>query len=126
MEWYLPMTILPGVALIITTTSHMLMSLNAEITMLEEASNKRVDIISAKLVQLKLLSLALVFQFLSILFFLFSGIIMAVRVEFKIFTEFLLVAGIFAFTVSIIVLLIYSLRAVSIRQKHLMLSENQS
>jgi hypothetical protein len=119
MEWYLPMTIIPGVGLIIMSTSHMLMGLSNEITVLEEATRCRVDIIKAKLGQLKRLSVALVFQYLAVLFLLFSGIIKSTIPEINMFTEYLLIFGIVALTSSIILLLIYSLKAVSIRQNHL-------
>ncbi len=123
MEWYLPMTIIPGVGLIINSTAQMLMSLNTEISKLEEVEIKRVDIIEAKLDQLKRLSLAIVFQYLAVLFLLFSGILKSVGSNVDLIAKYLLTAGIISLTASIVLLLVYAIKAVSIRQRHFDLME---
>lgn len=54
MEWYIPMTIIPGIGLLILSTSNIMLSLNNEITQLNNQRDKRIDIIvKLKLAQLK-------------------------------------------------------------------------
>ena len=47
------MTIIPGIGLIIMSTSNIMLALNDEISQLEHEENKVVEIIDAKLSQLK-------------------------------------------------------------------------
>ncbi len=121
MEWYIPMTIIPGIAIIITSSSNIMLELNNEISNLSEQENKNLNIISAKLTQLKKLSISIVFQYIGVLLFLFSGILKSLKSDADTMSKFLLIIGVLAVTISIIILLIYSIKAVSIRQKHLKL-----
>ena len=73
MEWYLPITIIPGIGLVILSTSNILLALNREITQLEAAAQENVSIIASKLVQLKTVSFSIVFQYIGVLLFLLSG-----------------------------------------------------
>jgi hypothetical protein len=119
MEWYVPITIIPGIGLLILSTSAILLNLNGEISQLNKSRSQYSEIINLKLKQLKKLSIAISMQYLSVLFFLFSGIIRAIYMDEKIWSEYVLLAGVLAASISISILLIYSIKAVSIRQKHL-------
>jgi hypothetical protein len=121
MEWYLPMTIIPGIGLIILSTSNMMLALNNEITQFEIAGKEKTAIIKSKLSQLKRLSISIVFQYIGVLLFLFSGILKSVFLNSGNIAEGLLAVGVISVSVSIVILLIYSTMAVSIRQKHLKL-----
>lgn len=121
MEWYVPMTIIPGIGLIILSTSNIMLSLNNEIGMLEAKEAKNSAIIKAKLSQLKMLSISIVFQYIGVFLFLISGAIKAVYHPADEFTKTMLITGVLSVSCSIAILLIYSVRAVSIRQKHLKL-----
>tara|TARA_B100000809_G_scaffold262918_1_gene314963 strand:+ start:2093 stop:2458 length:366 start_codon:yes stop_codon:yes gene_type:complete len=121
MEWYIPITILPGIGLIISSTSSMMLALNNEITQLEASEKRDVTVIKAKLSQLKRLSISIVFQYVGVLFFLFSGILKSIFKNGDIYLKGLLLMGVFSVSISIILLLIYSVKAVTIRQKHLKL-----
>ena len=73
------MTIIPGIGLIILSTSNIMLSLNTEITVLEEREViLKKDIIVAKLKQLKKLSISIVFLYVAILFLLFSSILKSI------------------------------------------------
>jgi uncharacterized membrane protein (DUF485 family) len=118
MEWYLPFTIIPGVGLIILSTSNIMLSLNDEISEynISVMSN---SLIKKKLKKLKILSYAIALQYIGLLFFLISGLLVA-------FTEWLqfegkcaIFIGVLMISACIILLVIYSFRAVGIRQQYL-------
>jgi len=119
MEWYIPITIIPGIGLITMSTSAILLALNAEISQLNEDRSRYEEIIHLKLKQLKKLSIAIALQYLGILFFLFSGISKAIFQEIYQWSEIILITGVVVVSISIIILLLYSIKAVAIRQKHL-------
>lgn len=120
MEWYGPMTILPAIALLILSTSTFIVSLNREISMLNREEKKDIEIIRLKLVELKKLGVGISFLYGCVLFFLIAGIVKAVSDLDTVFYALLLV-GVLSTTIAIVLLLSHSLKAVSIRQKHLKL-----
>ena len=119
MEWYLPMTIIPGIGLLILSTSNIMLSTNAEITHLLSDKEKYLPTIEAKLVQLKRLSVSIVFLYFGVLLFLFTGILKVLSPSQEAGAKVLLLLGVMAVTASILILLVHSVKAVSIRQKHL-------
>ncbi|MDX2362182.1 MAG: hypothetical protein QNK23_15345 [Crocinitomicaceae bacterium] len=121
MEWYIPLTIIPGIGLIILSTSNIMLSLNTEISELEERQNRNVEVIQAKLTQLKRLSISIVFQYVGVLLFLISGIAQSIFPSVFSLSIGVLLIGVTAICVSILILLVYSLKAVHIRQQHLKL-----
>ncbi len=122
MEWYLPMTIIPGIGLIILSTSNIMLELNREISKLEEAKHEKIEIIKLKLSQLKVLNISIVFQYLGVLLFLLSGIASPMYIN-KNIPKGLLFIGVAIISVSILLLLYYSIKSVSVRQKHLKLNK---
>ncbi len=122
MEWYLPMTIIPGIGLIILSTSNIMLELNREISKLEEAKHEKIEIIKLKLSQLKVLNISIVFQYLGVLLFLLSGIASPMYIDANI-PKGLLFIGVAIISVSILLLLYYSIKSVNVRQKHLKLDK---
>jgi hypothetical protein len=118
MEWYVPLTIIPGVALIILSTSNIMLALNSEITTLVEDRAKNKKVINLKLLQLKRLSISIVLQYIGICFFLVSGITKSLFPDSGSLANMLLLAGVAIITVFILILLVYSIKAVTIRQMH--------
>ena len=122
MEWYLPITIVPGIGLLILSTSNIMLALNREISELEtaSASGENCDVvIRAKLAQLKTVSFSIMFQYLGVLLFLLSGL---GSFSSQKAARGFLVAGVGFVAFSIALLLVYSIRAIAIRQKHLKIS----
>jgi len=119
MEWYVPITIIPAVSLLILSTSNMLLALNVEIGQLENDIEKNKSIILLKLKQLRRLSVAMVFQYISVLLFLLSGIWNALFMETETVLFGLMLAAVVFIAASIVLLLVFAIRAVSIRQQHL-------
>ena len=113
-NWYLPLTIVPGIGLIILSTSNLMITLSNEIRDMIDASKDKI-IITKKLEQLKLLNMGMVFFYISIAFILIATIINGLDSTHKgtLYVGFL--AVIFSF-VGILILILYSFRAVSIRQ----------
>ena len=119
MEWYIPITIIPGIGFIITATSNILLHLNDEISGLEKDDGIHCSlIIKDKLKQLKLLSISVSFQYLGVLIFLISGVSKAL-IHIKSLSEDLLYTGVMMIIAAIFLLLIHSVKAITIRQKHL-------
>ena len=118
MEWYGPITILPAVALLIMSTSNFVRSLNDELFQLELMENPNKEIIVLKLEQLRKLGIAMAFLYVSSLLFLLAGISKAIFLT-DAFLDILMLIGVLSTTVALGFLLIHSLKAVSIRQKHL-------
>lgn len=119
MEWYIPITIIPAVSLLILSTSNMLLALNVEIGQLEMDVEGNKKIILLKLKQLKRLSIAMVFQYVGVFLFLVSGIWNALFMETEIVLFGLMLGAVLCITASIVFLLIFAVKAVSIRQQHL-------
>ena len=113
-SWYLPMTIVPGLGLLILSTSNLMVTLSNEIKAMISSSGSK-DIISRKLSQLKLINLAMVFFYSSIAFLLVSALISGASKIQGISLYISKLAIFFAF-LGLIILMFYSFRAVGIRQ----------
>ena len=114
-NWYLPITVVPGLGLLLLSTSNLMVTLSSEIRIMIEGSKEK-KIITKKLTQLKLLNMAMVFFYSAVAHLLISAVINALYTVETIS----LYISIFAITLALIglfVLIIYSFRAVTIRQK---------
>ena len=120
-EWYVPITILPGIGLLIISTSSLLVNLNNEIATLLRSDNK-VDIVLSqkKLKQLNLLNLAMVGFYIGSATFVNSGILMILAKALTWCRDtslVFIVLGIIAVLVSLCLLILFSFRAVRIRKE---------
>ena len=113
-DWYLPVTIIPGLGLIILSTSNQLMALSDEISVMIGHCTE-VDIIKRKLSQLKLLNLTLVFFYSSVALLLIAALVNGFyeRPQLSLPIE---VVAIALALVGLLLLVIYSFKAVQIRQ----------
>lgn len=118
MDWYAPLTVLPAVGLILISTSNFLVSLNNEIYQLERDMETNEWIIHQKLKQLRRLGIANVFLYSSAVLFMISALTKAFLPN-DLFFKSLMVLGTLSITIALITLLIHSIQAVKIRQKHL-------
>ena len=121
MQWIVPLTVLPGIALIILSTSNLVISLNREISHLNEDKDKYGQIIASKIIQLKRLNRALVLLYISVLFFLSSGILGALVDPEKTIFACIMIAGVVVLILAIILLIIYGFKSIYIRERHLKL-----
>lgn len=119
MEWFAPITILPGIGLLILSTSNFTIALNTEITELCLNVEKNKEIIDLKIIQLKRLSFAISFLYASVIAFLLSGLLKGIELVGNRFFVYLMILGTFFVSIAVIILFVYSIKAISIRQKHL-------
>ncbi|WP_035335776.1 hypothetical protein [Dokdonia sp. PRO95] len=114
-NWYLPITIVPGLGLLILSTSTLMVALSNEINQMIEQS-KQEKMITKKLVQLKLLNTAMVFLYTAVGFLLISSVINGLfdLEKTSLYTS---VLAIVLALIGILSLITYSYRAVKIRQQ---------
>ena len=113
-NWYLPITIVPGLGLLILSTSNLMLTLSNEISaMIEQSKDK--TLITKKLKQLKLLNSAMVFFYISVAFLLISAVVNGLYAMQKA-SLYISVIAITSSLIALSTLIIYSFRAVTIRQ----------
>jgi hypothetical protein len=72
------MKVIPGIGLIILSTSNIMLALNSEISALGMGKEPNIEIIRSKLSQLKRLSISIVFQYSGVLLFLIAGVLKSI------------------------------------------------
>ncbi|GAL62655.1 hypothetical protein [Algibacter lectus] len=113
-NWHLPITIVPGLGLLILSTSNLMVTLSNEISGMIENSKKKV-ITAKKLKQLKLLNMAMVFFYVAVALLLVSAVINGLYEVGKTSLYTSVLAIVFAL-IGLISLVTFSFRAVTIRQ----------
>jgi len=111
---YLPITIVPGLGLLILSTSNLMVTLSNEISGMIEHSKEKA-IITRKLKQLKLLNMAMVFFYVSVALLLVSAVLNGLYTIEKT-SLYISVLAIVSALIGLFSLVIYSFRAVTIRQ----------
>ncbi len=119
-EWYVPITILPGICLLILSTSNIMIDLSREIKVLiNENEGNASTLIERKLKQLKLINRAMALLYLSVVSFvlsaLFSGLKENAGWNFQ-GDVYVLLLGILVAVLALLSLMLYSFRAVKLRQ----------
>lgn len=119
-NWYVPITILPGIGLLLMSTSYLLGQLSDEIKYLIDHHSNYDKLLSRKLEQLKLLNMAMVFLYGSVACFAISGLIAGfyqsthmIGGDLPIYFS---VVGILCCLVALTLLIFFSFRAVKIKQ----------
>jgi len=113
-NWYLPITIVPGLGLLILSTSNLMVTLSNEIsTMIEHSKEK--TIIIRKLTQLKLLNMTMVFFYVAVALLLISAVLNGLYTIEKV-SLYISVLAIISALIGLFSLVIYSFRAITIRQ----------
>jgi hypothetical protein len=119
MQWYIPITIIPGIGLIIMSTSNLLIALNTEVSLLNDKREVFGEIISLKIGQMKRLNLAMVFLYAGILFFLLSGLLAGLFNPLSFMVQVTVIVGVAFAMIAIMYLISFGFRSVRIRQQHL-------
>ncbi len=118
MEWYIPISLLPGIALLILSTSHFIVALNEEVKILKSENTIKNKVITRKIEQLKRLSYAISGLYISVLFLTLVGFLTWFTIASFLIIPILLI-GLASMTISVVLLVIYSIKAISIRTIHL-------
>ena len=113
-NWFLPITIVPGLGLLILSTSNLMVTLSNEIITMIKSSNEKV-IITKKLSQLRLLNMTMVFFYISVALLFISAIINGLYSSEKA-SLYISILAIAIAIMGLLLLIIYSFRAVTIRQ----------
>lgn len=113
-NWYLPITMIPGLGLLVLSTSNIMIALSNEIDSIIEL-NKDSAIIRRKLAQLKLLNKAMVFFYIAIASLLISAILKGLF-NLEETTFFISAFAVVLALIGLFSLILYSFRAVRIRQ----------
>ena len=120
MEWYVPITILPGISLLILSTSNQMLSLSEEIGRLlsgdTSAFNK--EIAALKIKQLERLTKSITLLYLSAANFVLSGILKALLNldGYEFIPNIVLVVGVGFVLIALVLLIRYGFHAISIRK----------
>jgi len=121
MEWYIPITLLPGICLLLLSTVTLTVSLNEEIKGMLNQENCNTFILNKKLKQLKKLTISKTAIYFSIAMFVFAGLVAGISNQGvpinHYFTNTFIILGVLALLSSLVYLIIYSLNAVKIRQQ---------
>ena len=117
-QWYIPITILPGICLIVLSTSNLLIALNSEIIQLCQGKN-HIEIVNRKIKQLERLSKAMILLYFSIAFLVLSGILLAFELKIaQLSLGFVsMISGIVLTLGSLILLINYASHALRIRKE---------
>jgi len=118
-NWYLPITLVPGIGLLILSTSNLMLNLSNEISILINSEKSENTIITRKITQLKRLNMSMVFLYIAIACLVTSGLIGGVSMSMNIkndLTIYIAIVGIVIILSALFLLIVYSFKAVGIRQ----------
>lgn len=121
-NWYVPITLLPAVGFFIVAATSIANSLSGEIArLLELEGEDQMDIVSKKLRQLRLVNVSLVLLYNAAILIAVSGLFAGLRFNFMVnvkgFIEVLVCLGITTIVIAFVMLMVYSMRAVSIKEE---------
>jgi len=119
-DWIVPLTVIPGIAMLVLSTSGLSTSLGQEIDHLIHHKECDVKIVQRKVRQLSLLSICLVTLYLAIAFLTLAGFLGGLVTDManrELLQLLFLYTGIGSAVVATILLIIYSIRAVSIKRE---------
>ncbi len=116
-NWYLPITIVPGIGLLILSTSNLMVTLTNELSGFIKEQTKDESIIHRKLAQLKTLNRAMVLFYIAVACLAIAGLIGGLQLKMiEDSATYISIIGIVIMLLGLFSLIKYSYRAVSIRQ----------
>ncbi|MGI9544693.1 MAG: hypothetical protein ACR2MX_15635 [Cyclobacteriaceae bacterium] len=120
MEWYIPITILPGVAMLILSTTSQMMSLSGEIGGLlsQKCTPFEHHISALKIHQLGRLTRSATLLYISAACFVLSGILKGVSINFSLMAipNMVLYIGVILLMAALALLIIYGFHTIKIRK----------
>lgn len=121
MEWYIPITILPGIGVLLMSSATLTVAMYGDIKGLMDQEDLDHDFLKSKISQLNLLSSAMVGFYvacaLMVLAGLASGFNLPHTAMWEGLTRVLMLVGVIATTISLFLLVTYSLKAVRMRRE---------
>jgi hypothetical protein len=122
MEWYIPISLLPGIAILIMSTGNFIVALNAELKELKKQFTLYEVIIKLKIQQLRRLSIAIAGLYLSVFVFTLLGFFIWFGVP-EVIDYIVLVIAFLIMTYAVFLLVSFSIRAIKIRDLHMQIEE---
>lgn len=116
-NWIFPLTVLPGVGLLIISTTNWAIALAAEVEVLLKEEVCRVALLRQKIRQLQRLHLALIGLYLCAALFVLGGFVAAVQSSSGDLPMGLMAGGLFFLAVATGMLIDYATRAVRIKRQ---------
>ena len=118
MEWYLPITILPGLGMLIFSTTNQMLAISAEVGVLMSGpcSSFEHKVADLKIKQITLLTYAATLLYFGAGTYVLSGIIGATLSGIELYANITLIGGTLAVFVSLFLLVVYSFKAIGIRK----------
>lgn len=129
-NWVIPLTLLPGIGMIIMSTSQLSTATSDEINQLFRDEVCDATLIKKKISQLLLLNLAKVGLYISIAVFSVSGLIEAIfslqsAIQDSSFRTILLIIGVSTLVLATFLLIVFSIRKVKIKRDQFLNRINQ-
>jgi hypothetical protein len=120
-NWVIPLTLIPGIGMIILSTSHLSTSVSDEINTLLHRDSCDRSLIQIKISQLSLLNIALVSLYISTAIFSVTGLIEGIftlqnAMTNSAFQQTLLVTGVASLVIATFLLIAFSIRKVKIKR----------
>lgn len=122
MEWYIPISLLPGIAILIMSTGNFIVALNSELKELKKQYKLYEVIIKLKIKQLRRLSIAIAGLYLSVFVFTLLGFFIWFGVP-EVIDYCILVIAFLIMTYAVYLLVSFSIRAIKIRDLHMQIGE---
>ncbi|MFT6873189.1 MAG: hypothetical protein ACJAVN_002206 [Roseivirga sp.] len=129
-NWVIPLTLLPGIGMIIMSTSHLSTATSDEINQLFRDEFCDASLIKKKISQLLLLNLAKVGLYISVAVFSVSGLVEAIftlqsAMHDSSLRTILLIIGVSTLVLATLLLIIFSVRKVKIKRDQFLNRINQ-
>jgi hypothetical protein len=118
MEWYLPITIMPGIGMLIFSTTAQMMAISGEVGNLlsDKCTDFEHKIAGLKIRQIKRLTYSSTLLYSAAGMYVLSGIMGAFLTKLTFVSNLLLIMGTFAVLFALILLIIYAFKTIKIRQ----------
>ncbi len=118
MTWYLPITILPGLGMLILSTTGQMMTISAEVGNLlsDKCSIFQYKIADMKIKQIQRLTYASTLLYFAAGTYVLSGIVGAMMEDYTTYAHITLVLGTIAVLIALFILVIYSFKTIRIRK----------
>lgn len=126
-SWVIPLTLLPGIGMMIMSTTNLTTAISVEINNLLDKDQCKPTLIEKKISQMSLLNVAMVCLYISAAVFAVAGLIEGIfklRTEMHdgTFHQLLLVIGIASLVLASLLLITFSIRAVRIKRNQFLRS----
>lgn len=116
-EWYIPISIIPSIALLLNSTTQLTLGITEELYKKQDDYQKNEYIINAKLNQVKILSATSVILYISLGVLVATVLLSGIGIITSTHTDIGMFVAIALFFIAIVLMVIFSVKAFTIRQR---------